>query len=286
MPADAIDPAERWTASRHAGAGRSPLTAMDTAAVLASQGLPVFPCLENKAPACKHGFKDAVREPAAVRHLWRRYPGPLIGVPTGPASGFDALDIDPRHGGQVWWQANIHRLPETRLHRTGSGGLHVLFRYGEAVRNTESKLAPGVDTRGTGGYIVWWPSIGCRVQEAPLAEWPAWLLDRLLRKPRPRDSAQRLTPIQGGDAAQRVARRVLNRLEDAAEGERHYALRKAAYTLGGLIDALPFGENEAVKRLVEAVEKAGAADLENARRTALWGLARGRAKPFQVEARP
>ena len=34
--------------------------------------------------------------------LWRRTPGPLVGVPTGAASGFDVLDIDIKTGGVDW----------------------------------------------------------------------------------------------------------------------------------------------------------------------------------------
>ena len=222
---------------------------LTTALTLAAQGLAVFPCLADKRPACPHGFKDAAAEPGATRALWHSHPGPLIGVPTGAASGFDALDLDPRHGAAAWWQANVHRLPETRVHRTRSGGLHVLFRHAEPVRNTASKLGKGVDTRGTGGYIIWWPAHGCRVSKTPLADWPGWLLERLLQQPEPPKAPTRtFAPIAGEDAAQRIANRVLSRLAAASEGTRHYTLRKAAWTLGGLLDALPFGQTEATER--------------------------------------
>jgi hypothetical protein len=91
-------------------------------AVAGELGLPVFPCRADKRPACVHGFRDATRDPAAIRELWRRHPGPLIGVPTGAASGIDVLDVDPRHGGHMWLDWNANRLPPTRTHRTRSGG--------------------------------------------------------------------------------------------------------------------------------------------------------------------
>lgn len=258
----------------------------DTATDLAARGIPVFPCRSNKSPATEHGFHDASADSDTVADWWKRTPGALVGVPTGAASGFDALDVDPRHGGEHWWIAHVHRMPETRMHRTGSGGLHVLFRHVERVRNTESKLAKGIDTRGAGGYIIWWPAHGCRVTDAPLAPWPAWLLRRLLARPKPPKRAHApVTPMNPDDAAQRLATRMLHQVADAADGQRHYALRRAAYTIGGLLKRLPFGEGEARRRLVDAVKQAGAEDLDNAEKTAAWGLEKGAAMPLNMGPR-
>lgn len=263
------------------------MSTLDTALALAAEGLPVFPCRENKAPTCPSGFKDATREPNFVRELWRLYPGPLIGVPTGVIAGFDVLDLDPKHGAAAWWKANMRKIPETRVHRTRSRGLHVLFMHAAAVHNTQSKIAAGVDTRGAGGYVIWWAAHGARVVDAPLAEWPEWLLNKLQRRP---EAVCRLngntTPLRDADAAQRIANRVLSRLASTAAGQKHFALRKAAFTLGGLLDQLPFGRDEAQQRLLRAVEQAGAEDLDNAAKTAAWGLDRGVASPFQLEGRP
>src|SRR5678815_665685 len=57
-------------------------------------------------------------------------PGANIGILTGLTSGLWALDVDPRHGGDValkGLEERHGRLPETYLVRTGSGGLHYLF---------------------------------------------------------------------------------------------------------------------------------------------------------------
>ena len=88
---------------------------------LAARGIPSFPVLENKAPACPLGFKAATCDVDGMKALWGRWPGPLVGVVTGAASGFDVLDIDPRHGGDAWLSAHLDRLPTTRLHITRSG---------------------------------------------------------------------------------------------------------------------------------------------------------------------
>jgi hypothetical protein len=130
---------------------------------LAKHGLPVFPLSEEKRPICPSGFKDAVRDPDAVVTLWHRYPGSLIGVPTGTVSGIDVLDSDERHSGFDWLFSSVSRLPITRIHATRSGSVHVLFRHANGVRNSAGKIAPGMDVRGDGGYVAGVAGVrGCR----------------------------------------------------------------------------------------------------------------------------
>ena len=101
-------------------------------------GLPCFPCGKEKTPAIPGpgGHKHATTDPAALRVLWRRYPGPLVGVRTGEASGLSLLDIDgPKHPeADVWLAAHRAQLPPTRMHRTWGGGLafHPSARTGRA----------------------------------------------------------------------------------------------------------------------------------------------------------
>ncbi len=262
---------------------------LEQALALARQGLAVFPCLENKAPACPGGFKCATRDPDKVRDLWRRYPAPLIGVPTGAVNAFDVLDLDPRHGGGGWLEANRNALPPTRTHETRSGGLHVLFAHHDGVRNSAGKIGPGVDVRGDGGYIIWWPAADCRVlKEARLAPWPTWLL-RAMAPPPPPKPAPRREPATDGAAPRAVAviATTLARLEMAAPGERHYQLRKAAYTVGGLLDRCGFTVSDAERVLLDAVLRAGGADVDqrNATATIRWGLEQGRSSPLDLGGR-
>jgi site-specific DNA-methyltransferase (adenine-specific) len=90
---------------------------------------PAFPCNADKTPACPHGFKAACTAASGLATLWARYPGELVGVPTGPVSGVAVLDVDKKSGGLDWWKANKDRLPKTRLHLTRSGGVHALFNH-------------------------------------------------------------------------------------------------------------------------------------------------------------
>lgn len=181
------------SAVERTGASTSSLT---LAFMLAGEGLPCFPCGADKRPATPRSFKNATCDHDTLRELWRRWPGPLIGVPTGEISGLDILDIDPRHGGGSWFAEHKHRMPITRVHRTRSGGLHLLFQHRPGLRCSAGRIAPGIDVRATGGYAIWWPAAGLPVLcEVPTAIWPNWL------------SAQSLIPCEGGAVPHHRARR-------------------------------------------------------------------------------
>jgi bifunctional DNA primase/polymerase-like protein len=194
-------------------------------------GLPVFPCGDDKSPKCPSGFKDAVTDPDAVHTLFRRFGGTLAGVPTGKASGIDVLDLDPDKGSDPWLAAHRHLLPLTRMHRTRSGGLHILFQSHEGMRNSVGKTAPGVDTRGGGGYIIWWPASGMPVLNPDeLAIWPEWLLERVL----PRRVSRPEPPIQmprGGRYAAAALHNASMRVATAPVGQRNAALNRETWSV-------------------------------------------------------
>jgi hypothetical protein len=150
---------------------------LDSALSIAAAGFPIFPCGRDKRPICQGGFKAATTDPAQICTLFARPAAALIGMPTGAASGVVAIDIDPRHGGDKWFEAHQDKLPETRIHETMNKGVHLVFKMPAAeLRNSAGKIAPGVDVRGDGGYIIIPPSIGYSVWvEAEPAEMPAWL---------------------------------------------------------------------------------------------------------------
>ena len=149
---------------------------------------PVFPA-KGKVPLTPNGFRDATKDPTQIRAWWREYPDANVAIPTGSISGFDALDIDLRHGGEGSLDELVRQhgpLPETAESLTGGGGHHVLFKHGEGVKNA-ADIKPGIDVRGDGGYIVVPPSMhesgrsyaweqSSRPEDVDIAEWPRWLL--------------------------------------------------------------------------------------------------------------
>lgn len=259
---------------------------------LAQHSFPSFPCGPDKKPWCKGGFYAASTDISTLEALWHGKHNAYVGVPCGAVSGIDILDIDPKNDGMAWWEKHRASIPETRMHRTRSGGLHVLFQAYPKVRNSQSAIAPGVDTRGVGGYAIWWPAHGCEViSSAPIVSWPTWLLEIYLKKVTPLPAAKRtLRPRAAtsnftAEQARAMVDRSIRRVRHASAGQRHYKLRAAACTIGGLIDVAEISEGDAVALLVNAAIDAGAEDQRNAEKTAIWGLKRGALSPIEPKGR-
>jgi hypothetical protein len=264
------------------------VTLLSEALALADSGKPVFPLKQNKCPLCEHGHKDATTATASIERAFANPLASLIGVPTGPASGFVVLDIDPRHGGDEWLREHCNGLPPTRIHRTRSGGLHFLFKDVPGLRNSAGRVAPGVDIRGDGGYIVWWPASGCEVyQDEPLVDCPPWLLDRIAAakraKPAFTGTAKEAPPreLVDQDLLKRKLYEMAQRLSEAPEGGKHAALCSESVLLGGYLYGLDWTADAAAAWLVDHLPST-VADRELARKTALSGLARGRLDPVPV----
>jgi hypothetical protein len=254
--------------ARHCGRRRGRVATFNDALALAAMGYAVFPCRADKRPATPHGFKDAAGDPAAVRDLWFRYPGALIGIATGTVSDLAVLDIDAKHGGADWWKAHKDRLPITRVIRTRSGGLHLWFRHGPGLRCSASAIAPGIDVRADGGYVIAWHTAGFPVlRDSPLAPWPEWLRP-LQWKPIPRGTEPSRVP----DDRQITA--LVRFVAAAPEAQRNNRLFWAACRMAGMVASRLLSESEAEAILVIAARQVGLPESE-ARRTAKSGLAAG-----------
>jgi hypothetical protein len=240
--------------------------AQNAALTLASMGLPSFPCAWSKRPTCPHGFHDAANDLQGVRDLWVRCPGPLTGVRTGAASRFDVLDVDPKHREAIdWFKEHCARFPKTRIHSTRSGGIHMLFRHAAGLRCSGSRIARGVDVRADGGYIIWWPAVGLPLMlDAPLADWPQWLLDILIPPSQP--MAPRIV-VPDTHALGQIVRRVAR----SHEGERNAIAYWAACRAGEMVASGLLDADTAAAVIVEAAKLSGLSDSE-AERTVRSGI--------------
>jgi hypothetical protein len=202
--------------------------------------------------------------------LWRRYPAPVIGVCTGGVSGLDVLDLDAKHAAaRSWWAEHRHRVPRTRVHRTRSGGLHIFFQHAPGVRCTAGRITLGVDTRGDGGYVIWWPAAGCSVlSDADVVPWPQWLLEIVQAEP----AAAPSSPVTVPD--DRALAGLVRTVANAPVGRRNNILFWAACRLGEKVSSRLLDEPTALAILVEAARFAGV-PLLDARRSALSGLRTG-----------
>lgn len=132
-------------------------------------------------------------EVTEIADWFQRWPDANLAVVTGLVSALVVLDLDPRHGADAGL-AELERahgaLAETVESRTGGGGRHLYFAHPGEVLHNRVGIAPGVDLRGDGGYVVAPPSIHasgesyrwvrspdvCRL--APLPEWLVGETDR------------------------------------------------------------------------------------------------------------
>jgi Bifunctional DNA primase/polymerase, N-terminal/Primase C terminal 1 (PriCT-1) len=144
----------------------------------------------GKHPRVKNGLKAATTNINVIMNWWKQWPEANIGIATGELSGFIALDIDPRHGGDeslLKLKKQYSHLPCTVEAVTGGGGYHILFKNPGQIKN-RTNILPGLDVRGEGGYIVGPPSLhisgnkyewelSCRPLEVPLENMPLWLLN-------------------------------------------------------------------------------------------------------------
>lgn len=124
-----------------------------------------------------------------VKGWFSKWPEANVGIVTGAVSGLVVLDVDPQHGGEDSLQKmeqNHGPLPPTVSATTGGGGQHFFFAHPGGTIHNKAGVAPGIDLRGDGGYVVAPPSLhpsggyyAWQPSHAPgqvsLAAMPNWL---------------------------------------------------------------------------------------------------------------
>ncbi|MFD0416590.1 bifunctional DNA primase/polymerase [Streptomyces sp. NPDC127108] len=203
----------------------------------------------QQSPPCRgecgrmgHGVYDASTDPHRIRELFDAAPWAsgygiacglppyhLIGIDLDTKSGVDApaelRELALRH---------LFTIPETVVVSTPSGGRHIWLAGppDTVVPNSAGRLAPGIDIRGAGGYLV---GPGSRTEHGvysavpgtahlPPAACPPALLRLLVpasrRRPRPAHAGAPADPQQGQGLVQFVLA--------AHEGQRNTRLFWAA----------------------------------------------------------
>ena len=281
----------------------------------ACPGHPAARC-DRSDPWCRHGHSGweqrATTSDARIIRAWSSQPYG-IGIACGP-SGLLVVDSDrPKPGpthpaatdGHTSGDVALaelearHRaqLPATYTVATPSGGTHRYFTVPDRLRlgNTAGQLAPLVDTRGAGGYVVAAPTLIGRPYTVIEDRWPAALPDwlaQLLTQPTgrpqtavsgpPRTSPaphlvgpppRYVTAALAGEAA---------RVRGAMPGQRNNLLFCASIALGQLVAGGVLDEQAARDWLREACAGhvlAGAFTAIQADSTITSGLIRGANQP-------
>jgi hypothetical protein len=247
---------------------------------LALRGLAVFPL----APGTKvplrgsRGHLDASREGKAIRARWLKTRNANIGVATGARSDIWALDVDPQHGGDKTMARLTDRygdLLSTVAVQTPNDGVHLWWRWPESgpeIRNSASRIGPGIDVRGEGGYVVAPPSVLSDGRcyhwikgPTEIAKAPVWLVELTLPPPPvPRSEPKPLT----GDVDCYCAAAItdeLRQLEQAGENTRNDTLNRTSFAIASFVRAGAVPEDWARAILESRAVSVGLSALESRR---------------------
>ncbi|KIE24898.1 DNA primase [Streptomyces sp. MUSC 125] len=238
--------------------------ALANALSAAERGLAVIPLSQTKHPALRsphhidqapaeprchgecgrfgHGVYDASTDPVRIRELFAAAPwatgyGIACGLPPYHLIGVD-LDTKPSTDSAATLRElalrHLFTIPETVVVRTPSGGRHLWLTgpAGVVVPNSAGRLAPGIDIRGAGGYLV---GPGSRTDHGVYtiapgtahltpAACPPSLLRLLLPPPRTNRPAPPAPPSASGDHGRGLVQFVLS----AHPGQRNTRLFWAA----------------------------------------------------------
>jgi len=226
-----------------------------TALRITEKGHAVFPCdKDSKAPLVPHGFKDATINAELINRWWRQFPNAMIGVATGEK--FVVIDCDLQHPEAQQWYARAN-LPPTRTHVTRSGGRHLLFKAHDKVGCTASKLWRHIDTRGQGGYIIWWPAEGLEVLHGgTLTTVPDWIIQRL-NPPEPVYPAPQSKRPLTTESVHAKIEGIFRAIASARPGERNSLLHWGACRLAELVAQSLLSSTNAHDIAIEAARRTG-----------------------------
>lgn len=131
------------------------------------------------------GVHHATTDPQQIMRWWTQDPWANVGVATGDVSQLVVIDLDTKRddGRAKFWQLISSMgwgMSWEASARTPSGGWHVWMRLHAQmpVARERRAILPGVDVKGTGGYVVAAPSallVSDAAGEYPVRySWDGW----------------------------------------------------------------------------------------------------------------
>lgn len=145
--------------SNTANARDGQVTNVEIALQLASDGFVIFPAngLTSK-PHIKGWQKAATGDPDQIAEWWSKWPSAIPALPTGSRNGVAVLDVDVKKGKDGIADLKALGLDPDGLSIgvviTPSGGRHFYFEHDDGLRSNAGQIAPGLDTRAEGGFVI------------------------------------------------------------------------------------------------------------------------------------
>ncbi|EIE99796.1 bifunctional DNA primase/polymerase [Saccharomonospora glauca] len=271
----------------------------------AAMGWHVFPLVSaSKRPAVRGWEARATIDRDRIARCWGS--GAFnIGLATGP-SRLLVVDCDTaKQPGEVDGATALTRLadergvelPATYTVATPSGGRHLYFTLppGVRLRNTAGQLAPRIDTRSGGGYVVAPGSVLAEggyelADDTDPAPLPGWLLQVLCERPAPATSSAGVGPVARPSAyAASALRGECDEVRSAPPGRHNEVLSRAAYRVGRLVGGGLLDAEHARAELTHAAHALVSAECgctpAEVTRVIAAGLAKGRTQPRSLPSR-
>lgn len=221
-----------------------------------------------KVPAGGCGLKHASGDRAVVQGWANKWPGCGWGVAC-KESGFVAIDVDPRNGGErtlAELVGELGPLPAGPMQQTGGGGAHHLMRHPGC--KLPGGLGPGLDIKSN-GYVLLPPSRTKEEYRWIRTPWetdmpempPAWLCRVKGVDERPVSTSKRARVALAW--AQKALDAECSNVERSSEGERNNALNVAAFSVGQIVAGGSIDREVARVSLLEAARRAGLTPVES-----------------------
>lgn len=214
------------------------MTKLEAALYLAKKGFRIFPLVPNsKIPAIKNFAENATADEEKLSN-WFENDEFNLGIST---DNLLVLDVDVKTDGQNGLESLAFlseqglELPKTTAQVTPTGGYHHIFTVSEPVSNSASKIAPGLDIRGKGGYIVGMGSkidgVSYKINKAPTVEAPDWLVEACGKAREEISRAREVAAIVDPDKAIARGEKYLKALPPTEKGNRNHEAYKIANVL-------------------------------------------------------
>ncbi|MBF0233482.1 MAG: bifunctional DNA primase/polymerase [Desulfamplus sp.] len=133
-------------------------TIFNAALEYSEQGYSIIPVDRSTKKPCIpwKEYQNRIATEEEIEDWWEKYPDANVAIITGKKSGLAVVDADSKDG--MAWMSQ-HCTKTTVYAKTGKGcHAYYLYPYHTDIKNAV-RIAPDVDVRGEGGYVVAPPSI-------------------------------------------------------------------------------------------------------------------------------
>jgi Bifunctional DNA primase/polymerase, N-terminal len=224
-------------------------------------------------------------DPALIRQWWASGGG-NVGIACGP-SGLVVIDLDVggplpppwdtvlgvANGDDVYAvlaEAHDDGWPDTYTVRTPRGGWHFYFKAdGHGIRNSAGQIAPMLDVRGDGGFVVAAGSVRPEgayelVNDRDPVALPGWLAGLAVKAKPEQPTANHVAPAMS-NASTYVRAAIdaeVRAVSTAANGQRNDQLNRSAWSLARFVREGQLAEDVMTGALTSAALDAGLTPAE------------------------